>query len=297
MHNESQNNVGLLGATSLVGECLLPQLKQHYTHITAFSRQAIQSNDGQVTWHQFDVNKESKTIPSWICAAPIWALPDHFNLLLAHGAQRIIALSSTSRFTKSNSSDPTEKMTAQRLKEYEAHLRKWAMANKIDWVILRPTLIYGLGKDQNITEIARFIQRFGFFPLFGPAKGLRQPIHAEDVATACIDTLSYSNIKNQAYNLRGGETLSYRDMVSRVFVTSHRTPRLITVPRWIFKLAISFMRKLPRYRHWTTAMAERMNVDLTFDSTEAIQDFNFAPRLFKLEPKDLPLGTGESLKT
>ncbi len=297
MHNESQNNVGLLGATSLVGECLLPQLKQHYTHITAFSRQAIQSNDGHVTWRQFDANKESKIIPSWICTAPIWALPDHFNLLLAHGAQRIIALSSTSRYTKSNSSDPTEQMTAQRLKEYEARLRKWAMANKIDWVILRPTLIYGLGKDQNITEIASFIQRFGFFPLFGSAKGLRQPIHAEDVATACFTTLICSDIKNQAYNLRGGETLSYREMVNRIFAASHRTPRLITVPRWTFKLAISFMRKLPRYRHWTTAMAERMNVDLTFDSTEAIQDFNFAPRLFKLEPKDLPLGTGESLKT
>ena len=295
MHNASQNNVGLLGATSLVGECLLSQLKQHDTHVTAFSRQAVQSDNDYVTWCQLDAQKgqDAETIPSWLCVAPIWTLPDHFNLLLAHGAKRIIALSSTSRFTKNNSSDPGEQLLAQRLKEYEARLRKWAMANEIDWIILRPTLIYGLGKDKNITEIARFIQRFGFFPLFGAGKGLRQPIHAEDVATACFNVLSCSNVKNQAYNLTGGETLSYRDMVNRIFAASHRTPRMITLPRWLFKLAISFMCRLPRYHHWTTAMAERMNTDLVFECSDAKQDFNFTPRLFKLDPKDLPLGTAD----
>ncbi|MDH5551910.1 MAG: NAD(P)-dependent oxidoreductase [Nitrosomonas sp.] len=293
MHNASQNNVGLLGATSLVGECLLSQLKQHDTYVTAFSRQTMQSDDDHVTWRQLDVNKgqEAETISSWLCVAPIWVLPDHFNLLLAHGAQRIIALSSTSRFTKNNSSDPSEQLLAQRLKEYEARFRKWAMANRIDWIILRPTLIYGLGQDKNITEIARFIQRFGFFPLFGAAKGLRQPIHAEDVATVCFNALSCSDIKNQAYNLAGGETLSYRDMVNRVFAASHRTPRLITLPHWIFKLAIRCVCWLPHYRHWTTAMAERMNTDLVFECCDAKQDFNFTPRLFKLEPKDLPSKT------
>ena len=293
MHNEP--NVGLIGATSLVGECLIQQLKQNNCHVAAFSRRVIKQDDNQVTWHQLvnTKNVTPKTILSWICVAPIWTLPDHFNLLLAHGAQRIIVLSSTSRFTKHNSSDPAEQLTAQRLQEYEARLRKWAIANGIDWVILRPTLIYGLGRDKNITEIARFIQRFGFFPLFGPAKGLRQPIHAEDVAIACFNVLFSSDIANQAYNLSGGETLSYRDMVNQVFAAYHRTPRLITIPRWVFKIAINCICRLPRYRHWTIAMAERMNTDLTFDSSDAIQDFNFSPRLFKLEPKDLSLGTAD----
>ena len=293
MHNEPQNNVGILGATSLVGECLLQRLERNSCHVTAFSRQLVKQDHNQVTWHQL-VNTKSvapETIPLWICVAPIWTLPDHFNLLLAHGAQRIIVLSSTSRFTKNNSSDPAEQLIAQRLQEYEARLRKWAMANNIDWIILRPTLIYGLGRDKNITEITRFIQRFGFFPLFGPAKGLRQPIHAEDVAIACFNSLFSSDITNQAYNLAGGETLSYRDMVNKIFAALQRTPRLVTVPRWFFRLAIRSVCWLPRYRHWTTAMAERMNTDLIFDCTEAKQDFNLSPRIFKLVPKDLPLKT------
>lgn len=292
MQNELQS-VGLLGATSLVGECLLQKLKRNDCHVTAFSRRVMKQDDNQITWRRLVHTKNAtpNTIPLWICVAPIWTLPDHFNLLLAHSAERIIVLSSTSRFTKHNSSDPAEQLTAQRLQEHEARLRKWAMANNIDWIILRPTLIYGLGRDKNITEIARFIQRFGFFPIFGPAKGLRQPIHAEDVATACFNVLFSSKISNQAYNLSGGETLSYRDMVNQVFAAFHLTPRLITIPHWVFKIAINCICKLPRYRHWTTAMAERMNTDLTFDSSDAIQDFDFSPRLFKLEPKDLPLKT------
>lgn len=190
MQNEPQS-VGLLGATSLVGECLLQKLKRNDCHVTAFSRRVMKQDDNQITWRQLVHTKNAtpNTIPLWICVAPIWTLPDHFNLLLAHSAERIIVLSSTSRFTKHNSSDPAEQLTALRLQEHEARLRKWAMANNIDWIILRPTLIYGLGRDKNITEIARFIQRFGFFPIFGPAKGLRQPIHAEDVATACFNVL------------------------------------------------------------------------------------------------------------
>lgn len=295
MHDEPAKKVGLFGATSFVGECLLKLLKQNHYHVTAFSRQTIEQDCNQVTWQRFDDNQHTNVKPeqitSWICIAPIWTLPEHFNRLLAHNAKRIIVLSSTSRFTKNSSSDPSEQAMALRLKEYESRVRKWAIANGISWVILRPTLIYGLGRDKNVSEMIRFIRRFRFFPLFGSAAGLRQPIHAEDVATTCLVALSFSNINNKAYNLSGGETLSYREMVKRIFAALHRTPHLITVPRWVFKLAIHCVCKLPRYRHWTTAMAERMNTDLVFDCSNAMQDLNFSPRMFKLEPNDIPSKT------
>ena len=57
-------------------------------------------------------------------------------------------------------------------------------------------------------------------------------------------------------------------------------PRLLHVPLWVFHLAIQVVRILPRYRNWTTAMADRMNQDLCFDYTEANHDFGFSPRYF-----------------
>lgn len=157
----------------------------------------------------------------------------------------------------------------------------------VEWVVLRPTLIYGHGRDQNIVEMGSFICRFGFFPLLGLAGGLRQPVYVEDVAAACVAALSSQECKNRAYNIAGRETLSYRDMAGRVFAALGRRPRLITTPQWLFSVALAFLHLWPRYHHWTIAMAERMNHDLVFDHADAKRDFGYTPRTFRLDAGDL----------
>ncbi len=282
--------VGLLGATSLVGKCLIPLLINSGTRVIAFSRQSIESVGDGVAWRNLSDSRSANTdqLDHWICVAPIWVLPEHFPFLEASGAHRVVVLSSTSRFTKVDSGDMAETAVAARLIEAEDRVVAWAKSRGIEWVILRPTLIYGLGQDKNIREIARFIRRFSFFPVFGRAQGLRQPVHAEDVAAACVSALQAPDATNRAYNISGGETLTYLEMVARVFAALGRRPRLLTVPLWAFRLAVSVLRCLPRYRQWSAAMAERMNRDLVFDHSEAVHDLGFKPRGFALTAEDVP---------
>jgi nucleoside-diphosphate-sugar epimerase len=289
--------VGVLGANSLVGACLLPLLIQANWNISAFSRKAASPVGGEVDWQQLGdvvsmpvVDAAEPVIPLWICVAPIWVLPTHFAMLESKGVRRVVVLSSTSRFTKQSSTDLEEQAVAQRLVAAEAEVQAWAEHHGVEWVILRPTLIYGLGRDKNITEISRFIRRFGFFPLFGKANGLRQPIHAQDVASICVTALTASNATNHAYNISGGETISYREMVARIFNSLGRRPRLITVPLWFFGLAVVMLRFLPRYRQWSSSMAQRMNMDLVFDHGEAMRDLAFKPRGFVLSVEDVKIG-------
>ena len=312
------NRIGVLGATSLVGACLLQLLTEAGWQVTAFSRRVVGELGDGVEWRQLplaecsSLQPSDKTtshparwpkdgsqvagypqggegvIPHWICVTPIWVLPDYFDLFDAQGVRRVVVLSSTSRFTKDDSTDPEEQAIALRLVDAEARVREWAESRGVEWVILRPTLIYGLGRDKNIAEIARFIRRFNFFPLFGKATGLRQPIHAMDVAGACLAALQAPCAANRAYNISGGETLTYRDMVARVFAVLDCRLRLLTVPLWAFRLAVAMLRHLPRYRQWSTAMAERMNRDLVFDHAEAARDLGFKPRAFVLAAGDLP---------
>ena len=293
----NERHVGVLGATSLVGTCLLPPLTAAGWSVTAYSRKKAPQTGNGVAWRQLPGTElpspsfqggEGAT-PYWICVAPIWSLPAYFALLEAQGVRRVVVLSSTSRFTKDDSSDPEEQAVARRLAEAEACVQAWAESRGVEWVILRPTLIYGLGRDKNITEIARFIQRFGFFPLFGKAQGLRQPVHAQDVASACLAALRASAAVNHAYSLSGGETLTYRDMVTRIFGALGRRPRLFIVPLWIFRLAVTVLRRLPRYRHWSAAMAERMNRDLVFDHGAAAREFAFKPRGFAPSVDDVQI--------
>lgn len=294
------NQVGVIGATSLVGTCLLPLLSQASWQVTAFTRQAVGGHGDAVKWQQLPIAElpssssiaplptREKHLPLWICVAPIWALPEHFGLLETHNARRVVVLSSTSLFTKENSPGQAEQALAHRLTAAEAQVQAWAKNHGIEWLILRPTLIYGLGLDKNIAEITRFIRRFGFFPIFGKANGLRQPIHATDVAKACVAALMKIEITNRSYNISGGEIITYREMVSRIFSTMDRKCRLLPVPLWVFRLTVLLLRPLPRYRQWTSTMAERMNHDLVFDHSDATRDFNFSPRGFLLSNEDIP---------
>lgn len=298
-----RQRVGVLGAASLVGESLLPVLTGAGWQVVAYSRRknrASRASDGRVMWRWLEAAPsssaphahragEGEASPFWICLAPLWVLPEYFPLIEAAGARRIVALSSTSRFTKVGSSDTAEQANAAELIAGEARVQAWAASRGIEWVILRPTLIYGHGRDRNITEIARLVRRFGFFPLLGKASGLRQPVHADDVASACTAALLSSAASNCAYNLSGGEVLPYREMVERIFAAMQRRPRLLTIPLSAFRWAIRGLRCMPRYRHWSAAMAERMNRDMVFDHADAARDLDFSPRPFRISSDDLPL--------
>ena len=289
--------IGVLGATSLVGHALLPLLIEQNVKLFAFSRRpqvnVTKSNlNANINWHQTAqiINDASpqQEITDWICLAPIWVLADYFDWLKSLGAKRIVALSSTSRFTKMDSANPSETAIVQKLVTGEEKLIQWAIEHEVEWLVLRPTLIYGGGKDKNITVIARFIRRYRFFPLFGQGVGLRQPIHVDDVATACYQALNQRSVSNQAYNISGGEELTYREMVKRVFTTLGKKPRIVTLPLPILKIGLAIMKLIPRYRRLTSAMITRMNQDMVFAHEAASRDFGFAPRPFKLNENDLP---------
>ena len=286
--------VGLLGASSPVGHCLLSRLTGAGYVVTAWSRKAAGDERAQtrnVDWRLLPNDRPPENLlPAWICAAPVWTLPDYFTMIETFGVRKIVAISSTSRFTKTNSSDAEERATAQRLADAEERLQEWSEHNGIQCVVLQPTLIYGDGRDKNVAEIAHFIRRFGFFPVFGKAQGLRQPIHADDLAQACVVALMTEMAdvpRYRSYVVSGGEALPYREMAGRIFQALGKPARFLTVPLTVFRAAAWIARFHPRCRHWTMAMAERMNRDMAFNHSDAKRDFGFSPRPFRPGPDDV----------
>ena len=71
-------------------------------------------------------------VSDWLCVAPIWVLPQYFLLLEACGARRVVALSSTSRFTKDDSSDLEVQAIALRLAGAEARVQAWAASHGVE---------------------------------------------------------------------------------------------------------------------------------------------------------------------
>jgi nucleoside-diphosphate-sugar epimerase len=285
-------SVAVVGATSMVGRILLPQLVQSGRHVVAYSRKHQENllPSLNIEWREMPLLNEvrkSDVITEWIWLAPIRILPEHLECMRKAGAKNVIAVSTTSRFTKIDSSSEAERKFVEELIFAEDRLQSWAAENNATWTILRPTLIFGLGLDKNINVIAKFITRFHFFPILGRANGLRQPIHASDVACACKSALENNNAKNRAYNISGAEIVSYREMVKRIFEALDIRPRFLSIPLWLFAAGMATVRLLPPFRTWSSAMVERMNYNMEFDHDEASRDFDFKPRGFVLSRDDL----------
>ncbi|GMR21511.1 MAG: NAD-dependent epimerase/dehydratase family protein [Gammaproteobacteria bacterium] len=291
----SINRIGVLGASSMVGKRLLPLLVQSNNEVLAFSRDAEkhrkEESNPNVLWAALSEASDVESagsIKEWISFIPIWKLSGFLPFLKTYGAHRIVALSSTSRFTKEYSSDKADRELSKEILISEEKLASWAKDNDINWTVLRPTLIYGHGLDKNISEIARLINKFGMFPLLGTANGLRQPVHVDDVAGACMQALDTPQTFNRAYNIPGSEKLTYREMVKRVFVAMNKKPRIVTVPLIVFWFAMFILRYLHRFRDVSVATIERMVQDMVFEYTDATRDFGFAPRKFILTQQDIP---------
>jgi nucleoside-diphosphate-sugar epimerase len=271
------------GATSQIGIYCLPLLVEAGYAVQAISRHQQTPQPG-VTWLRADLTDLSITpaAPTHLLhLAGIPLLPPLLETL-PPTLTRVIAFSSTSRFTKEKSPDPAERQLAAQLAQAEQSVMEICARRHIAGTIFRPTLIYGCGRDQNIAFITRMIQRFGFFPLPGPGQGLRQPVHAQDLALACLQALHNPKTYGHSYNLSGGSTLSYRQMVSTVFAQLGKKPRIVNIPPSLFSTAVTMLKVLPPFRHVSVSMLKRIEQDLCFDHSAAHQDFGYSPRFFSV---------------
>jgi nucleoside-diphosphate-sugar epimerase len=159
----------------------------------------------------------------------------------------------------------------------------WAEQNNAVCTILRPTIIYDGKHDKNITRMARFIKRWRFLPVAAPAKGLRQPIHFDDVAKAALLCLNNPDADNKAFNISGGEILTYRAMAERVFTALGMKPRFLMLPTALLQKAFRFSARigLVKETSFGASMFQRMNEDLIFDTAEGLRALNYQPRRFE----------------
>jgi nucleoside-diphosphate-sugar epimerase len=141
-------------------------------------------------------------------------------------------------------------------------------------------MIYGAGSDLNVAFIGKFILRFRFFPVPIGANGLRQPVHADDLAAACIAALPLKRTYGRSYNLGGGERLLYADLVGRIFTALNQRPFILPIPLSVCRLLVQIVRKIPNYRFINPDMVDRTLVDLVADHSEAQSDFGYSPRKF-----------------
>jgi nucleoside-diphosphate-sugar epimerase len=270
----------VVGATGIVGGYIVEQLVKAGERPLALSRCAHQNE--RIEWIRGDL-LEPAALPAvdcetLYCTAEIGLLTDALPFLANPSLRRVVAFTSTSIITKLESEIPAERELLQRLADGEERLMAACGRLGLGWTILRPTLIYAEGRDGNISRLARLISRFGVLPLMGSGAGLRQPVHAEDLAIGAIQAAASAAAADRTYSLPGGETLSYREMTGRIFDALGKPRRILSAPPFMWRMAFAVAR--PLFPHANVAMGNRMSKDMVFDAEPARADFGWAPRAF-----------------
>ncbi|WP_290890522.1 NAD-dependent epimerase/dehydratase family protein [Arenimonas sp.] len=194
---------------------------------------------------------------------------------------RVVALGSTSVHGKRDSPDAGERVLAMSLRTAERRLATVAGARGIALTVLRPTLVYGNGRDRNLSRLVAVARRWRVLPLPSTARGLRQPVHVEDVAAAVLACLREPRPRPGFFDLPGGEALPFDQMAARALAAGAPGARLVRVPGWAFRFGVRCLRWLGGRPGLGEGFLDRLGQDLVYDGGPARASLGHVPRGFR----------------
>lgn len=275
----------VIGATSQIGHFVLSHLAGTDDHVIALGRDARRTvmTPAGIDWRVGRLPGGMPSLPSLpsidriISSGPLDGLADWLVTWASADNVQLLAISSMSAESKRNSTVHDDRRVSQRLRDGEQRLVEQCRRLGINWTVLRPTMIYGAGLDRNLTPIARRAARWRIFPMPN-ATGLRQPVHAEDVAIASIRAVGRSEASGRIIELGGGERLSVAEMFERV----RASLPCRTVP---LRLPGSLLRTGARLQPILRGPLDRLETDLVADNSEVERLLDVHPRPFRPDPE------------
>ncbi len=269
------------GATGFTGSYVVPLLLERGYEVRCFARPT--SNRGilpvdSVEWAigylaDFDaVRKAAEGVQALVNIASIGFghAPNIVRAILAAGTKRAVFISTTAIFTNLNAESKTARMAAE----------KTISTSRLDWTILRPTMIYGSPRDRNMVRLIRYLKKWPVVPVIGSGENLQQPVYVGDVAKAVVDCLSNDRTVEKVYNIPGGVALSYNQIIDTIAGLMGCNMMKIHFP---VKPVVSALQALERGGWLLPIKAEqilRLNEDKAFDFSNASADFGYSPCSF-----------------
>ncbi len=274
----------VIGGSGQIGRFLIPQLLETGHEVLALSRTPRASTRPDLAWLQGDVFAAMPVLPALDMIFSLGPL-NGFAAWLATakllGKPRIVAFGSMSASSKRDSPDPAERALAETLRRAELALAEAAVSADLSWTLLRPTLIYGAGLDRSLTPLARLGSRWHVFPYLRGASGLRQPVHAEDLASVCRSAAQANVAIGRSFDLGGGEQLAFATMLDRVrhSLTSWVLP--IPVPRVALRVSLALAARSGLWSGLGPQVVARLDKDLLANDRLARDLLGWSPRPFQ----------------
>ena len=237
-------------------------------------RRCFQTDPASITWLE-----DPDAAEAMVHCGPLAPAALMVDRLGPKGLKVAVAFSSASIHFKAGSSDPREAAMVDSLRKGEEAFAQACARHGVSSTILRPTMIYGCGLDENVTALAAMMRRLPALPVPWGANGLRQPVHADDLADLALRAVQAARPGHTVLDAPGGERLGYRAMLRRIGLAINRPAVILPVPGLVGALQLArragFAPRSP-----SPEQLARMADDLSLDGTEAARVFGWAPRGF-----------------
>jgi nucleoside-diphosphate-sugar epimerase len=118
----------------------------------------------------------------------------------------------------------------------EDALMKTCAAGRIDWVIIRPPLVYGSGVKANFSRLINFAQSGWFVPL-GACQNHRSIVYVGNLCSLISRSLVDKRACGQTLLVSDGRDLTVAELIREISKASCKPTRLVYVPRFLLSVA------------------------------------------------------------
>jgi nucleoside-diphosphate-sugar epimerase len=86
----------------------------------------------------------------------------------------------------------------------------------LQWIILRPSEVYGQKAGETINQLIQWVQRYSFVPVIGKGQAKLSPVYIDDVVSAMEQTILDKKLGGETILLAGPEELTFDELVDRI---------------------------------------------------------------------------------
>lgn len=164
--------------------------------------------------------------------------------------------------------DPPAPQDAYGISKMEAEAGLRAAAGEMEWVVIRPPLVYGPGVKANFAALVSAVRRGWPLPL-GAIRNRRSLVGLDnlvDLITVCVNSPLAAN---QVYLVSDGDDLSTPDLIRGLAHASQVAARLIPIPVWLLRALAFVIGK--------GAVSQRLTGNLQVDISRARTQLGWSP--------------------
>jgi nucleoside-diphosphate-sugar epimerase len=138
-------------------------------------------------------------------------------------------------FTEGDAPAPQDAYGLSKL-EAEQGLQKIALKTGMEFVVIRPPLVYGPGVKANFAALMRVVQKGWPLPL-GDVQNRRSLVALDNLIDFIITCIEHPKAANQTFLISDGEDLSTTELVRSLARAAGVPSRLLPVPVWALEWA------------------------------------------------------------